>query len=77
MVRTPFLPAAFTTRVPSGSSEFVTSLVWKATSSVFVSSFVVTTGATNFLVPTSTISSTAGVVIVLDFSTRPVSTPSV
>ena len=75
MVRTPFLPAVFTTRVPSGSSGFVTSLVWKATSSVFVSSSVVTTAA--FLVPTSTISSTAGVVIVLDFSTRPVSTPSV
>ena len=33
--------------------------------------------ATTFLVPTSTISSTAGLVIVLDFSTRPVSTPSV
>jgi len=29
-----------------------------------------------FLVPTSTTSSTAGVVIVFDFSTRPVSTPN-
>ena len=58
------------------ASSFLVLSAWFPVVAVSFLSPLVVVGVT-FLVPTSTISSTAGVVIVLDFSTRPVSTPSV
>ena len=57
-------------------SSFLVFSAWFPVVAVSFLSPLVVVEAT-FLVPTSTISSTAGIVIVLDFSTRPVSTPSV